>query len=145
MRVVKSETRLVFMGFGFEAIDNQTDRAMLMNSTLPWLTGLLIAVDDAGVATPERVMLDEPRPNPFNPTVTVPFALEATGPVTLRVIDSSGRAVRTLLDRRPLPPGPRAVSWDGRDDAGRNVAAGAYLARVRAGNRHGVTRMILLR
>ena len=35
------------------------------------------------------------------------------------------------LWRGPLPAGRSTVVWDGRDDAGREAAAGAYLARLR--------------
>ncbi|MFB3910143.1 MAG: FlgD immunoglobulin-like domain containing protein [Candidatus Eisenbacteria bacterium] len=45
------------------------------------------------------------------------------------VFDVSGRRVRTLLDG-PGNDGAREVLWDGRDDTGRRVAPGVYMARV---------------
>lgn len=38
--------------------------------------------------------------------------------------------VRTLVERDTLAPGQTRLRWDGRDDAGRPVAAGEYRVRV---------------
>ena len=53
----------------------------------------------------------------------------------------SGARIRALLvgERRA---GPHEVAWDGRDDRGRRVAAGAYFLRLRAGEAS-VTRKVL--
>jgi hypothetical protein len=71
-------------------------------------------------------------PNPFNAATTFDFSLTASGPVTLRVYDLAGKAVRTLVDRT-LDAGPHRRRWDGRDDAGRELGSGVYLARLVAG------------
>lgn len=46
------------------------------------------------------------------------------------VYDVAGRAVRRLFGDRPLDSGRHALVWDGRDDAGRQVAAGIYNLRL---------------
>ena len=56
----------------------------------------------------------------------------ARGRTTIRVYDLRGRLVRTMTDV-PAGPGWARVTWDGRDDSGSAVAAGVYLAVVRAG------------
>jgi hypothetical protein len=66
-------------------------------------------------------------PNPFNPTTTVSFALDAPGFASLRVFDLAGRLVRVLETGR-LDAGEHATVWRGRDLAGRRVASGVYLA-----------------
>ena len=68
-------------------------------------------------------------PNPFNPQTTVGFALADAGPVRLAVHDARGQLVRSLVADR-MPAGSHQVVWDGRDDAGRPVASGVYLARL---------------
>ena len=51
-----------------------------------------------------------------------PFRITAAPASWLTVYDAQGRVVRTLRS-----PGPgEAVSWDGRDDAGRNARPGIY-------------------
>jgi flagellar hook assembly protein FlgD len=48
---------------------------------------------------------------------------------TLALVDVSGRTVRRLHDQ-DLPAGETLLSWDGRDDGGREVPAGVYLVKV---------------
>jgi len=84
------------------------------------------------------------RPNPFNPITTVEFSLPRDGPVLLEVFDARGRRVRTLW-RGVAPAGPSAVVWDGRDDAGRAVASGAYLLRMSGQGGRAVRAMLLAR
>ncbi|MDZ7362597.1 MAG: T9SS type A sorting domain-containing protein [candidate division KSB1 bacterium] len=71
-------------------------------------------------------------PNPFNPETTIEFTLPAVAPVTLRIYNLNGQLIRTLLNES-RPAGRHPVSWDGRDDAGRDVASGVYLYRLHAG------------
>jgi hypothetical protein len=66
-------------------------------------------------------------PNPFNPRVTIEIILVSDGPVQLRVFDLRGMLVRGLLDDR-LPAGSHRFLFDGRDDAGRKLATGEYIA-----------------
>ena len=83
-------------------------------------------------------------PNPFNPRTVLAFTLPAAGPAVVEVFDAGGRRVRTLW-RGPLPAGRSTVLWDGRDDAGRDVAAGAYLARLRGAGTAASHKMVLTR
>jgi alpha-amylase len=71
------------------------------------------------------------RPNPFNPSVSIRFALAAPGPVRVVVFDAAGRQVAVLQDG-PREAGEHAVTWNGRDGRGRPAAAGAYLVRIEA-------------
>lgn len=71
-------------------------------------------------------------PNPFNPRTTVEFTLNRDAAANLRVYDTQGRLVRTLIDSY-VAAGPHTVSWDGRDTAGKAVASGVYFMRLRAG------------
>jgi hypothetical protein len=67
------------------------------------------------------------QPNPFTADTRVSFALPASGSVVVKIVDVTGRTVRTLLDGA-RPEGAHHVRWDGRDDAGQSVAAGIYVA-----------------
>lgn len=68
-------------------------------------------------------------PNPAHGHATLSFTLPAEAPVRLAVYDAQGRLVRTLVDAT-LPAGPRELAWELRDDAGRALAPGLYLARL---------------
>lgn len=82
-------------------------------------------------------------PNPFNPRTTLRFALAAPARADLAVHDLAGRLVRRLVAAN-LPAGEHEVAWDGRDEAGRAVASGQYVARLRAGDDQPVTRKLML-
>jgi hypothetical protein len=83
-------------------------------------------------------------PNPFNPRTTIAFELAAPGVVTLDVYALDGSLVKSLASG-DLAAGPHRVPWDGRDDSGRAVAAGTYLARLRAGEQTLTQRLTLVR
>ncbi|MBD3222240.1 hypothetical protein GF314_13465, partial [bacterium] len=68
-------------------------------------------------------------PNPFNPITRISCDLPAPGPATLEILDLRGRRI-TVLHAGPLAAGRHAWSWNGRDDRGRLVPGGAYLARI---------------
>ena len=82
-------------------------------------------------------------PDPARSDGEVRFALAQPGRVRLTVCDVAGRRVRTLLDAA-LPAGERAITWDGRDDAGARVRPGAYFAVMDQGDRMTTRRILLL-
>ena len=66
----------------------------------------------------------------------VPFAVQlpgTAGDVQVKIVDASGRAVRTI-DVGSLPEGVNAVTWDGKADDGSVVPAGNYRFTVVASN-----------
>jgi len=73
------------------------------------------------------------QPNPFNPAVTLRFTVPQLVDGALSVYDARGRLVSTLA-RGPFSAGDHAFQWYGRDDAGRMMASGSYLVRLRAGD-----------
>jgi subtilisin-like proprotein convertase family protein len=83
-------------------------------------------------------------PNPFNPQTEVAFDLAREAAVKLEVFDVRGRMVRRLVDGR-LAAGRHAAVWDGRDDDGREVASGTYLARLAADDEMTRLKMTLVR
>ncbi len=84
-------------------------------------------------------------PNPFNPRTSVSFQMPSSGTADVRVYDAAGRLVRTLLAGDERDAGRHHVVWDGRDDAGRGVAAGVYFSRIIAGGREASAKMVLLK
>jgi len=69
-------------------------------------------------------------PNPFNPRTTVRFELARGGRTEIAVHDLMGRRVRILVSA-DLEAGAHGTSWNGLDQAGRQVASGVYLIVLR--------------
>ena len=92
-----------------------------------------------------RPVLHEAVPNPFNPTTAVAFDLPTQEAVSLCVFDLQGRLVRTLLGGEALAQGRHEAVWDGRDDAGRQVASGTYFFRLESGKHRETKRAVLVK
>lgn len=90
-------------------------------------------------------VLKQNYPNPFNPSTTIVYSLGASGPVTIRVYDVSGRLVRTLVDGIGSPGPNQTVVWNGRDNSGMPVASGIYFYRLTAERLTVTKKMVLLK
>ncbi len=68
-------------------------------------------------------------PNPSSGPCRFYFDVTGASSVVLEILDASGRAVlQKMVEARSA--GRLAVTWDGRDDRGREVGAGVYFARI---------------
>jgi hypothetical protein len=71
-------------------------------------------------------------PNPFNPQIS-PTQIKYRAPkdtqVTIKIFDSAGKLVRTLLEKREAG-GEQIISWNGKDDAGKRVSVGLYICQI---------------
>ena len=93
------------------------------------------AVLTSAAGRPVQHRLGDSYPNPFNPAVVIPLdlATDAAG-VSLTVYDVLGRRVRQVW-QGPLAEGSHRFVWDGRDEVGRDVAAGVYIYKVEVDGR----------
>ena len=86
-----------------------------------------------------------PSPNPFVGGTVIRYDIgSVTGPVTLDIVDVSGRIVKSLAGVR-LSIGRSELTWDGTDESGRRVASGVYFCRLRAGAVSETQSMVLIR
>jgi len=83
-------------------------------------------------------------PNPFNPTTTISYALAKTGDVSLKIYNTKGQLVKTLVSEIQTS-GKHTIVWNGLDNTGKPVASGMYLYRMNAGKYTSVKKMMLLK
>jgi hypothetical protein len=82
-------------------------------------------------------------PNPFRSRTALTCRLSPRSTQWIEVFDAAGRRIRTLrLEDRP--GGTARFVWDGRDEAGSPVAAGAYLCRLSSGGPRHARSVIVL-
>lgn len=93
------------------------------------LFGFYAPTDAPTESRQSELALSQAYPNPFDRMTHMRFAVPRDGPVSLRVFDLGGRAVRTLDAGNHLA-GEHSIEWDGRDDNGRLVSSGPYFVRL---------------
>ena len=94
---------------------------------------------------PSLVVLEQCRPNPFNPRTTIRYSIAQEGRVILSVHDLSGQLVRVLVDGKVVGAGGHEAVWDGLDSSGREAASGIYFCRIEALEVSETRRMTLVR
>ena len=71
-------------------------------------------------------------PNPTSGPTEFSFRVPAAGYVSIDVFDFRGRRVARVYEGSSFRS-EGVVAWNGRDDAGREIASGVYLVKMRAG------------
>jgi len=112
-------------------------------STLDWVVG---ADDQEPLPAGQVFRLDENWPNPFNPSTNIRFTVGGGSPqaVVLEIYDVRGRRLRSLT-QGTLAPGTYLHRWDGRDEAGAELASGIYFARLKVGKASETKKLTLLK
>jgi hypothetical protein len=102
------------------------------------LRTVITSVADQG-EIPKEYALQQNYPNPFNPSTTIRLELPHSSQVSLKVYNTLGQEVTTLVDEEKA-----AGVYDVRFDA-RNLASGMYVYRLKAGDFVAAKRLLLLR
>jgi len=134
-------------GLSFEYLDSEVERGVSYTYRIEYLDGdgTHTLFETEAIETPALpLVLDQNRPNPFNPSTEIRFSLPDRRAVRLDVFDAAGRLVRLLHDGT-LGPGAHSIVWDGTNDAGRAAGSGVYFYRLRAGKETISKKMVLLR
>jgi hypothetical protein len=83
-------------------------------------------------------------PNPFNPTTTFAYSLAKSGKATLRIYNTKGQLVKTLVDS-PKSAGLHKIVWNGVNNEGRQVSSGIYFYRLDVPGYNKTRKMMLLK
>jgi len=139
--------------FTFSVWDNETGEVIdaysqSSSGTITYSANALIVLDilaagehsvDAGSESPAAFSLGTNRPNPFNPSTSIPFTIGAETRVALTVYDVTGAKVATLTDG-VLPAGRHEAVWNA---AG--FPSGVYFYRLKAGAFEDTGKMMLVK
>ncbi len=97
------------------------------------------------VITPDNYKLSQNYPNPFNPSTNIDFTLPISKAISIKIYNTLGQEVRTLINNRKYAAGTYTVQWDGRDNNGNPVASGVYIYKLIFGNFAKSKKMTLVR
>ncbi|MCH8838321.1 MAG: fibronectin type III domain-containing protein [Candidatus Marinimicrobia bacterium] len=113
-----------------------------------WYSAEVSAVTTLGVSReyeiPSDYTLHPGYPNPFNPSITLPFDLPKGGPISLVIHDIMGREVIRLADG-DMTAGYHQVVWNGKGTDGRTLPTGIYIARLTTPDYSQSIKMLLLK
>jgi hypothetical protein len=94
---------------------------------------------------PRRFALNQNYPNPFNPSTVISYQLPVISRIQLKIYNSIGQEVRTLVSGAVQNPGKYEMSWDGRNEMGAPVASGIYIYRLKTNEFVHSKKMLLIR
>jgi len=118
--------------------DARTDGGDIYAQDIP--LGAPTAVPEIGRSATTLAL--QARPNPSAGAVFVEYAAPVSAATNLDVLDVAGRLVRHLQTGTAASG---SATWDGRDDSGRDVSAGVYFVRLKAGAAMDSRRVTLIR
>jgi hypothetical protein len=88
---------------------------------------------------PAEFNLRQNYPNPFNPATTIEYDVPARARIMLKIYNTLGQEVASLVDEERMP-GTYSAVWDAR-----GAASGTYWSRMTADGKSVVQKMILLK
>ncbi len=88
---------------------------------------------------PDKYVLNNNYPNPFNPTTQISYTLAKASNVTLKIYNVLGQQIATLVNGKN-EPGEHSVSWNAL-----NVPSGVYFYRIVAGDFMQTKKMVLMK
>ena len=100
--------------------------------------------EERSASLPSAFSLAQNYPNPFNSITVIRFSLPEPGAAEVALYNLAGQRVATLTNCH-REAGTYTLRWDGRDDAGRELASGVYLYRLQAGGRAATRKLLLIR
>ncbi|HVO73662.1 MAG TPA: T9SS type A sorting domain-containing protein [Ignavibacteriaceae bacterium] len=89
---------------------------------------------------PDMFIFEQNYPNPFNPVTTIRFAVNESGPVSVKVYDALGNEVRTLFNEPAESGRFYTLEFNGSD-----YASGVYYYSINGNNLHAVKKMLLIK
>ena len=101
-----------------------------------------ITGNDVGISAydiPRKFILENNRPNPFNPTTAIKYQLSADSQVELTIYDMKGRKVANLINEHKSA-GYHSVTWDAS-----GLSSGIYFYRLTAGEFVETKKMVLMK
>ena len=104
----------------------------------------LVSVENNNVNLPSKFELKNNYPNPFNPTTNIEFSLNKTGFTTLKIYSVTGELVRTLVSKN-LQAGTHKYIFNGKNDAGHQLASGMYIYQLKNGVNINAKKMFLIK
>jgi hypothetical protein len=83
-------------------------------------------------------------PNPFNDRTTIKYKTQKEGYGDLTIYNIFGQRIKTLISGQ-LSKGYHTVTWNGKDENGKNVASGVYFYQLKLDSFVSVRKLLMMR
>ncbi len=100
--------------------------------------------EDENETGAKSVSLYENYPNPFNLATTIQFELLSSTDIKLSVYNMLGQRIRLLAEHK-LAAGNHSISWDGKNESGREAASGVYFYKLETESETIARKMLLIK
>jgi len=94
-------------------------------------------------SNPDNFTLQQNYPNPFNHSATIKYSVTKPCNVQIKIFNQLGQEVCTLINEHK-PAGNHFVTWDGKDNTGKQVSPGMYYYHINIDGKYRETRNMLM-
>ncbi|MEP7146924.1 MAG: T9SS type A sorting domain-containing protein [bacterium] len=98
------------------------------------------SVNEISGIVPDSYSLKQNFPNPFNPSTSIRFDIQRSANVTLKVYNSNGQEVETLINNELVTPGTKEVVFNAN-----SLSSGIYFYTLSAGDFKETKKMMLIK
>ncbi|MBK8550624.1 MAG: T9SS type A sorting domain-containing protein [Ignavibacteria bacterium] len=99
-----------------------------------------VNITNISSTVPASYSLKQNFPNPFNPSTSIRFDIKKSAIVTLKVYNTNGKEVATLINKESVTPGTQEVTFDGSA-----LGSGIYFYTLTAGDFKETKKMMLIK
>jgi len=138
-----SQTSSTEVLYGASFTDANTGTVVGENGTILRMSSAT-GIEDNTINIPANFVLMQNYPNPFNPSTTIQYAISSEQFVTLKIFNSIGQLIKTLVDEN-MNEGYHQVTWDATDNSGNKLSSGVYFYRLTTGTFNRVNKMLLMK
>lgn len=125
--------------WALRAVDNEAADVGSINNFTIHITHEASAADDAPGSVPSEFTVSAAYPNPFNPSTQISFNVPNTTNATLKIFNSLGQEVATLIDGQVVA-GTHTAYF-----TAYNLPSGLYFAQFNAGSFSSTQKLVLLK
>ena len=106
--------------FNIKFYDSLNSNVAIINTLIKYIDPIFEKLELSN-----KVNFNSIYPNPFNPTVTVPFSIPYEMHTRVLVYNITGELVDVLLEDHALRPGYHSITWDGS-----RFSSGVYIIQI---------------
>ena len=107
--------------------------------SMPYMSMLISGINDENGSIPNKLVLNQNYPDPFNPSTTISYSIPKQSQVTLMVYDILGNEIKTLINEEKTA-GTYKINLNAS-----NLSSGIYFYKFETDNYVKCKKMILLK